>query len=107
MRHGQHLDEVRGNDWPKKGQAPNYHDPPLTDKGRAQAELAAAELAELTGNDDASPLDVVYCSPAQRCVATVACIQRSHSDCGWGWGVHGCFAWSYEKSCDVAQRSSL
>merc|ERR1711966_507136 len=42
----------------------------------AQAELAAAELAELTGNDDASPFDVVYCSPAQRCVATAEPFSR-------------------------------
>ena len=70
VRHGQRFDEVRGNNWRAVcGDA--WFDPPLTAKGKEQAEGAARQLqAFLTQKGADASFDEVFCSPLQRCVST-------------------------------------
>lgn len=68
VRHGERLDEVPGNDWRQRCPA-QWFDPPLTDKGKRQAEYAASQLQL---QDSSITFDVIYCSPLQRCVSTAA-----------------------------------
>jgi len=81
VRHGERYDEVRGNDWMaqcgavREGEQPAWWDPPLTARGKTQAERSAAELlATMTISHSVkvgcAPFDSVFCSPLQRCVST-------------------------------------
>jgi len=73
VRHGERYDEVPGNAWYHEcGQ--RWFDPPLTEKGKLQAEEAAEALETLFGG--AKPFDAVYCSPLQRCVSTAVPFSR-------------------------------
>ena len=60
VRHGESAGNVNPG-------MPRRDDPPLTDRGRAQAERAAAALAPLG-------VEAVYCSPLRRARETAAAI---------------------------------
>lgn len=68
VRHGERFDEVPGNDWYNTC-GDMWFDPPLTEKGRRQAEGSASKLEQLVG---CGYFDRIYCSPLQRCVSTAA-----------------------------------
>jgi len=71
IRHGERLDKVPGNDW--KEQCPErWYDPPLTSEGERQAAYATLQLQYCTRFNPNMTVDVIYCSPLQRCVSTAA-----------------------------------
>lgn len=70
IRHGERADQVSDDPWNRTRQ-PRPRDPPLTLKGRAQAQNAASSLIADNYLQSLFP-PVVYCSPLTRCLQTAA-----------------------------------
>jgi broad specificity phosphatase PhoE len=74
VRHGERLDEVKGNNWYHGGYQTSHgrhYDCPLTDVGAQQAHDAAKKLiADGFVEPDMSDVDVIHTSTLLRCVGT-------------------------------------
>ncbi|KAI9318032.1 histidine phosphatase superfamily [Dichotomocladium elegans] len=71
VRHGERLDHV-SRIW-EPDPAHGLHDPPLSDKGYAQAERTGSYLVDLMHESGINPdtaAIVIYTSPFQRCIDT-------------------------------------
>lgn len=82
IRHGERLDEANRAEWWKlqKAQPERAHDPPLTQKGWAQARDAGREVVvrlRLSRGDGGVPAGVtLYSSPTSRTLSTAAAISE-------------------------------
>lgn len=73
MRHGERFDQSNPNHWYNSEAAKRFpHDPPVTDRGRAQAVDAASTLSQRFGNE----FSMVVTSPYMRCVGTAVEVCR-------------------------------
>eukprot|EP00510_Aplanochytrium_minuta_P006456 CAMPEP_0184041738 /NCGR_PEP_ID=MMETSP0955-20130417/63854_1 /TAXON_ID=627963 /ORGANISM="Aplanochytrium sp, Strain PBS07" /LENGTH=232 /DNA_ID=CAMNT_0026332207 /DNA_START=186 /DNA_END=880 /DNA_ORIENTATION=+ len=70
VRHGERIDETRQADEWFKNNMKRWFDPPLTERGKAQARAAAEKLITHFESLDSVPFDRVYASPLLRTMQT-------------------------------------